>query len=39
VSAENPDGVPEIFMAEHLPATEGSLGQGPESQASSEPIF
>jgi penicillin-binding protein 1A len=39
VSAENPDGVPEIFMASHLPAEQGSTQQGAESQASSEPIF
>jgi penicillin-binding protein 1A len=39
VSAENPDGVPEIFRADHLPAEQGSTQQGPESQASSEPIF
>ncbi len=39
VSAENPDGVPEIFMASHLPAEQGSAQQGAESQASSEPIF
>jgi penicillin-binding protein 1A len=40
VSAENPEGVPEIFMANHLPAENtGALAQGPESQASSEPIF
>jgi penicillin-binding protein 1A len=37
VSAENPDGVPEIFMANHLPDS-GSMAQSPE-QASSEPIF
>ena len=37
VSAENPDGVPEIFMADHLPDS-GSTAQSPE-QASSEPIF
>jgi penicillin-binding protein 1A len=37
VSAENPDGVPEIFMANHLPDS-GSIAQSPE-QASSEPIF
>jgi penicillin-binding protein 1A len=37
VSAENPDGVPEIFMADHLPDS-GSMAQTPE-QASSEPIF
>jgi penicillin-binding protein 1A len=41
VSAENPDGVPEIFMASQLPSQEsGSLTQGPEAQpGSSEPIF
>ena len=38
VSAENPDGVPEIFMANHLPDS-GSVAQGPEAQASGEPIF
>ncbi|TLY89868.1 MAG: hypothetical protein E6K44_09585 [Gammaproteobacteria bacterium] len=38
VSAENPDGVPETFMANHLPDS-GSVAQGPEGQASSEPIF
>ena len=38
VSAENPDGVPETFMANHLPDS-GSVAQGPEAQASSEPIF
>jgi penicillin-binding protein 1A len=38
VSAENPDGVPEIFMASHLPDS-ASMAQGPEGQASSEPIF
>ena len=37
VSAENPDGVPEIFMADHLPDS-GAMAQTPE-QASSEPIF
>jgi len=37
VSAENPDGVPEIFMANHLPDS-GAMAQTPE-QASSEPIF
>src|SRR5882762_1958433 len=37
VSAENPDGVPEIFMADHLPDS-GATAQTPE-QASSEPIF
>jgi len=41
VSAENPDGVPELFMAEHLPSGEeaGSIAQGPQTPASSEPIF
>ena len=41
VSAENPDGVPEMFMMDHLPAADqlGATAQGPEGQASSEPIF
>ena len=41
VSAENAEGVPEMFMVDHLPATDaaGSMAQGPEGQASSEPIF
>jgi len=41
VSAENPDGVAELFMAEHLPAANelGSMAQGPEGQSGSEPIF
>jgi membrane carboxypeptidase/penicillin-binding protein len=41
VSAENPDSIPELFMVNHLPAAEqtGNLAQGPETQASSEPIF
>jgi len=40
VSAENPDGIPEIFMANHLPSgNTGALAQGPEGQASGEPIF
>src|SRR5205085_6585691 len=40
VSAENPDGLPEIFMANHLPSgNTGALAQGPEGQASAEPIF
>jgi penicillin-binding protein 1A len=40
VSAENPDGVPEIFMANHLPTEDaGTTPQGTESQPSSEPIF
>ncbi|MBV8146575.1 MAG: penicillin-binding protein 1A [Gammaproteobacteria bacterium] len=41
VSAENPDGVPELFMVNHLPSADqaGSLAQSPEGQTSGEPIF
>jgi penicillin-binding protein 1A len=41
VSAENPDGIPELFMVNHLPSAEqaGNLAQGAEGQATSEPIF
>jgi penicillin-binding protein 1A len=41
VSAENPDGILETFMADHLPAAaeEGSMAQSAESAAGSEPIF
>jgi penicillin-binding protein 1A len=45
VSAENPDGMAEIFMADHLPAAgdQGSMAQsaegGPAGQAGGEPIF
>jgi hypothetical protein len=41
VSAENPEGIPELFLVDHLPSAEqaGNLTQGPEAQASSEPIF
>jgi penicillin-binding protein 1A len=45
VSAENPDGISEIFMADHLPTTndQGSMAQsaegGPAGQAGGEPIF
>ncbi|MBV8497284.1 MAG: PBP1A family penicillin-binding protein [Gammaproteobacteria bacterium] len=41
VSAENPDGVAEMFMMNHLPASDagGAMAQGPESQPGSEPIF
>ena len=41
VSAENPDGIPEMFMMDHLPATQeaGNTMQGPQEQVSSEPIF
>jgi penicillin-binding protein 1A len=41
VSAENPEGVPEMFMVNHLPTANetSNLAQGPEAQANSEPIF
>ncbi|MBV8806445.1 MAG: peptidase, partial [Sinobacteraceae bacterium] len=42
VGAENPDGIMETFMADHLPAGEeaGSVAQGAEGGAQSgEPIF
>jgi len=46
VSSENPDGVSEIFMADHLPAAAGDQGSmaqsaegGPAGQAGGEPIF
>jgi penicillin-binding protein 1A len=41
VSAENPEGIPEMFMVNHLPAANdtGNLAQGPEGQTSGEPIF
>jgi len=41
VSAENPEGIPEMFLVNHLPALDqaGNLTQNPETQASSEPIF
>jgi penicillin-binding protein 1A len=41
VSAENPEGVPEMFMVNHLPTADalGTTAQGPEAQQSSEPIF
>jgi len=41
VSAENPEGVPELFMVNHLPSADqaGNLAQGAEGQASGEPIF
>jgi penicillin-binding protein 1A len=45
VSAENPNGIAEIFMADHLPAAgdQGSMVQsaegGPAGQAGGEPIF
>jgi penicillin-binding protein 1A len=41
VSAENPDGIPEMFMVNHLPSAEqaGTTVQGPEVQANGEPIF
>ena len=42
VSAENPDGVPEIFMISHLPAAadaDSGTARGPRGPASSEPMF
>ena len=41
VSAENPDGIPEMFMVNHLPSAQDTAQttQGPQPQASSEPIF
>jgi len=41
VSAENAEGIPEMFMVNHLPATNdnGNPAQAPEGQANSEPIF
>ncbi|HET7756881.1 MAG TPA: penicillin-binding protein 1A [Steroidobacteraceae bacterium] len=37
VSDENPDGIPEVFMANHLPQLQpGAMAQG---QSNSEPIF
>jgi penicillin-binding protein 1A len=41
VSAENAQGIPEIFMVNHLPSADasGSVAQGPDSQPSNEPIF
>jgi penicillin-binding protein 1A len=41
VSAENPEGIPEMFMVNHLPSAEqaGTMVQGPEVQANGEPIF
>jgi penicillin-binding protein 1A len=41
VSAENPDGIPELFMVNHLPSAQDTAqnAQGQEAQASSEPIF
>jgi penicillin-binding protein 1A len=41
VSAENPEGIPELFMVDHLPAAQeaGNTVQGPQEQTASEPIF
>jgi len=41
VSAENPEGLPEMFMVNHLPTADapGTTAQGPETQPSGEPIF
>jgi penicillin-binding protein 1A len=38
VSAENPNGVAEMFLTDHLPSNE-ALVQGPQTQTSGEPIF
>ena len=41
VSAENPIGVPELFMTDRLPSAEdaSTVTQGQQAQASGEPIF
>ncbi|MGH8140593.1 MAG: penicillin-binding protein 1A [Steroidobacteraceae bacterium] len=40
VSAENPDGIMETFMADHLPNGDGSaVAQSAEGAAATEPIF
>ena len=41
VSAENPIGMPELFMADRLPSAEdaSTVTQGQQAQASGEPIF
>ena len=41
VSAENPTGVPELFMTDRLPSAEdaSTVTQGQQAQASGEPIF
>ena len=41
VGAENPSGMPEIFMADHLPSAEdaAAVARGQQAQASGEPIF
>jgi penicillin-binding protein 1A len=41
VSAENPIGMPELFMADRLPSAEdaATVTQGQQAQASGEPIF
>jgi penicillin-binding protein 1A len=41
VSAENAEGIPEMFMVNHLPTANetGNPAQSPEGQASGEPIF
>jgi len=41
VSDENPNGMPEIFMADHLPTAEdaASANQSQQAQQSGEPIF
>ena len=41
VSAENPDGIPEIFMANHLPSAQDAdaHARARKAQPNSEPIF
>jgi penicillin-binding protein 1A len=41
VSAENPTGMPELFMADRLPSAEdaATVTQGQQAQASGQPIF
>jgi len=41
VSAENASGMPEIFMADHLPSAQdaSNMTPGQQAQASGEPIF
>src|SRR5579863_1687433 len=39
VSAENPDGIPEMFMVNHLPSAQDTAQTTQGPQASSEPIF
>jgi len=42
VSDESPDGIPEVFMANHLPTAApgaGSTAQGTQTQSGAESIF